>query len=87
MGLARFVARDPYKPAITEQELEEMIAKIHGIINWTIHPDGEVTIEYDRKIISDELVEEALSGVGFRLRHIFDEPDADEEEVETALRN
>ena len=85
MGLARFVATDPYTPAITEQELEEIITKIHGIIEWTIHPDGEVTIEYDRHIISDELVEEALRGVGFELKHIFDDPDADETEVEEAL--
>jgi len=85
MGLARFVARDPYTPAVTEQELEEIITKIHGIIDWTIHPNGEVTIEYNRQLISDELVEEALTGIGFELRHIFDDPDADENEVEEAL--
>jgi copper chaperone CopZ len=85
MGLAKFVARDPYTPAMAKQELEELITKIHGIIEWTIQPDGEVTIEYDKQIISDELVEEALDGVGFELKHIFDDPDADETEVKEAL--
>jgi hypothetical protein len=45
IGLARFVAQDPYTPAATEQELEELIPKVRGVIDWAIHPNGEVTLE------------------------------------------
>ena len=85
MNLARFVARDPYTPAATEEELEDLLAKIHGVVDWTIQSNGEVTLEYDRSIISDDLVEEALAGMGFQLKHIFDEPGADEVEIHEAL--
>lgn len=56
MSLARFIARDPYTPAATEEELEDVLAKIHGVSDWTVHSDGEVTLEYDRSIISSELL-------------------------------
>ena len=85
MSLARFIARDPYTPAATEEELEDLLAKIHGVSDWTVRSDGEVTLEYDRSIISDDLVEEALAGMGFQLKHIFDEPGADEAEIHEAL--
>jgi hypothetical protein len=85
MGLARFVAKDPYAPAATEKELEDLIPKIHGVIDWTIHPNGDVTLEYDGSRISDELIEEALVGIGFKLKHICDDPDADEVEAHKAL--
>jgi hypothetical protein len=85
MGLAKFTAKDPYNPAATEEELDEIIPKIHGVIDWTVHEDGDVTLEYDRHLISDELIEDALVGMGFKLKHIFDEPDASEAEVRSAL--
>lgn len=85
MSLARFIARDPYAPRATEEELEELIPKMHGVVDWTIHSNGDVTLEYDRTRISDETIEEALKGLGFRLRHICDEPEADEAEVHRAL--
>jgi hypothetical protein len=85
MSLARFIARDPHTPAATEEELEDLLAKIHGVSDWTVHSDGEVTLEYDRSIISDDLVEEALAGMGFQLKHIFDKPEADEAEIHQRL--
>jgi hypothetical protein len=85
MSLARFVARDPYTPAATEEELEDVLAKIQGVSDWTLHSDGKVTLEYDRSVISDDLVEEALAGMGFQLKHIFDERGADETEIHQRL--
>lgn len=85
MSLARFIARDPYTPGATEEELEDLIPKMHGVIDWTIHPDGDVTLEYDRSRISDEVIEEALKGLGFRLKHICDDPEADEVAAHRAL--
>jgi hypothetical protein len=58
-----------------------------GVTHWMSHPDGEVTIAYDRHLTSDALIEEALKGMGFKLKHIFNHPDADEAEVQTALKD
>jgi hypothetical protein len=85
MSLARFVARDPYRPQATREELEELLLKMDGAIDWTIRDDGEVTLEYNRERISDELIEDALSGIGFELTHIFDVPHASPSEVHDAL--
>ena len=88
MRSAKFIAKDPYTPGATEKELEKLIAEMHGVINWTIQPSGkmaEVTVEYDRHLISDELIETALNGVGFELKHISDKPEASEAEVQEVL--
>lgn len=85
IGLARFIARDPEAPAATEEELENLIPRIRGAIDWVIHPDGDVTLEYDRTRNSDEIIEEALTSLGFRLKHIYDHPVTGEIEVEKAL--
>jgi methanogenic corrinoid protein MtbC1 len=90
MGLAKFVAKDPYTPAATEKELEELIASMHGVINWSMQSNGnvtEMTVEYDRHLISDELIKTALSGVGFKLKEICDQPETSEAEVREALED
>ena len=74
MGIARFIIKDPYLPAETEEEVEGLFCKIHGITHWAFCPDGDVTYEYDHHMISDEIIEEALTGMGFELEHIFDNP-------------
>jgi hypothetical protein len=85
MSLARFVAKDPYRPRATKEELEDLLQRIDGVIDWTIHHQGDVTLEYDRKRISDELIEDALAGIGFELKHIYDEPYATLNDVHKAL--
>jgi hypothetical protein len=35
--------------------------------------------------MSDEIVEAALVGLGFKLKHIFDHPDVDQAEMHEAL--
>jgi hypothetical protein len=85
MSLASFVARDPYRPKATNEELEDLFLKMDGVIDWTIHHQGEVTVEYDHKRISDDLIEDALTGIGFRLKHVCDEPHASQAEVHKAL--
>lgn len=74
MGLARFIVNDPYMPAATGEEVEDFFCKIHGVTHWTIRPNGEVTCTYNRYMISDDIIEAALSGLGFELQHIFDNP-------------
>ncbi len=85
MGLAKFTAKDPYSPNATAEELDELFPKIHGVIDWSVHEDGDVTLEYDRGLISDELIEDALAGMGFKIKHILDKPDANEAETRSAL--
>jgi hypothetical protein len=85
IGLARFIARDPYAPAASRQELDDLLSRMDGVIDWAIHRSGDVTLEYDRDRISDDLIEDALVGIGFKLKHIFDKPNATEAEVHEAL--
>jgi len=85
MGLARFVAIDPYRPKATKEELDDLLNKVDGALDWTIHDNGDVTLEYDCDRLYEGLIEDALTGIGFKLHHIEDEPDASEAEAEMAL--
>jgi hypothetical protein len=87
MSLARFVARDPYRPSATREELEDLVVRIDGVVDWSISAEGEVTVEYDRKRISDELIEDALAGIGFRLTHLSDKAYVTEAEARRALKH
>jgi hypothetical protein len=87
MGLAKFIAIDPYQPEATPQELAELLSKMDGPLEWRIHPNGDVSVEYNEERINDEMIEDALKGLGFRLQHISDELHADEEEIEEALED
>jgi hypothetical protein len=85
VGVAEFIAKDPFDPEAVDKEMRDLMPKIHGVIDWTIHPHGDVTFEYERSPINDALIEEALSGMGFKIRHVCDDPNADEAEVRQAL--
>jgi len=85
MGLARFVARDPYRPKATKEELDNLLDRVDGVLDWTIHGNGDVTLEYDSSRIDEGLIEDALAGIGFRLHHVLDEPEANEAETDDAL--
>jgi hypothetical protein len=74
MGLARFVATDPYTPTATQAELEELLARMHGVTDCTVHSNGDVTLKYDSHMVADEVIEAALKGMGFKLHHLFDNP-------------
>jgi hypothetical protein len=71
-GVGRFVARDPYRPTQTLKEVDELLQEMDGVLDWTIHPDGQVTVEYDPDRITDALIEDSLDGVGLELEHISD---------------
>jgi hypothetical protein len=85
MGLARFVAQDPYRPRASKEELDDLLDRVDGVLNWTIHANGDVTLEYDSDRLDEGLLEDALAGIGFRLHHILDEPDAGEAASQNAL--
>lgn len=76
MGVAKFVAVDTYQPDALQAELDNLLGKMDGVLDWAINlEDDEVAVEYDHELINDEMIEEALSGVGLRLKHICDNPD------------
>jgi len=85
LGLARFTAKHPYNPTATKEKLEEILRKIHGVTDCTIHEYGDVTLEYDRHFVSDELIEDALACMGFKIKHTLDDLDASEADVNRAL--
>lgn len=77
MGVAQFIAEDPYAPAATEAEIEALLVEMSGIANWTIESNGEVRVEYDSYYISSDMIEEALAGLGFKVKHLSEEPGAE----------
>ncbi len=84
-GLARFVARDPDAPAASANELQGLIPKMRGVIDWMIHPNGDVTVEYDHDEITYDAIEMALEGLGFKVIHVSDNPDVSPAEMKEAL--
>lgn len=70
---AMFVAVDPQRRIGDKRRLRNLLADVHGIKNWNIEPNGEVSIEYDHQETSSNVVEEALAGIGYRVKHIHDE--------------
>lgn len=83
--VARFVAIDPIVPADSRRELENLLHRFRSVFAWNVCPDGEVTVEFDRTRISDADIEEALTGLGFAVTHVFYEQDVDEVEIQRVL--
>lgn len=75
MGVAKFIAKDPYVPSATIEELYNLLSEMDSVLDWAVNTDGEVAVEYDHNRINDQMIEEALSGIGLQLRHISDAPD------------
>lgn len=85
MSLARFVAKDKYRPQATEEELADIFLEMDGVVAWNIHDNGEVTIEYDGTRVNERTIEEAIHGLGFVLIHIDDRGDVTPQEISQAL--
>ena len=77
MGVVRFMARDPYAPAATAAEIEALLVEMSGISDWTIEANGEVRVEYDSYYLTSDMIEEALAGLGFKLKHLSEDPGAE----------
>ena len=85
MGVAKFMAKDPYAPGATREELDDLFEKMEGILDWAINENGEVAVEYDHDLINDQMIEGALSGVGLALKHISDAPNLPDEKAQQEL--
>lgn len=79
MGVAKFTAQDPYKPSATLEELYDLLSEMDGVLDWSVNQSGEVAVEYNPFRITDEMIEKALSGLGFEIKHILDAPDLPDE--------
>ncbi len=73
MTQAVFIVGDPYHRRDSETKLRNLIAEIRGIRNWNIDGNGEVTIDYDHDVTSSNVIEEALAGIGYKIKHVHDD--------------
>lgn len=85
MGIAWFFAIDPYRPKATRDEIDAMLFRMSGVTDWRFHAQGEVAVAYRSTLISDQMIEAALEGVGYALMHISDNPQVAVGEVDRAL--
>ena len=74
MGIARFFAVDGYRPKASREEIDALLWKMGGVIDWRFYPLGMVVVEYASRVISDQLIEAALEGLGYCLKHVSDDP-------------
>lgn len=79
MGVAKFTAKDPYIPSATLEELYEILSEMDGVLDWSVNEAREVAVEYDHYRINDQMIEKALSGIGFEIKHVSDNPDLPDE--------
>ncbi len=73
MSQAVFCAVDPNRRIGERSQLKNLLADIHGVTDWNINDDGEVTVIYNHEETSSNMVEDALAGVGYRVKHIYDD--------------
>lgn len=85
MGVAKFIAKDPYVPSATLEELYDLLSEMDGVLDWSVSQAGEVAVEYDQYRITDEMIEKALSGLGFEVKHLSDVPDLPDEQARQVL--
>jgi hypothetical protein len=85
MGVAKFIAIDQFVPSATKEELDNLLGKMEGVQDWAINPNVEIAVEYDHNRINDEMIEAALRGIGFKLKHISDSPDLPDEIAQEEL--
>jgi hypothetical protein len=74
MGIAKFNAKNPHTPSSKLEELYNLLDDMDGILDWTVNMDGKLAIEYDYNRIHYQVIMDALSSTGFRLKHISDDP-------------
>lgn len=73
MTRAVFVAVDPFHRLSGKAQLKDLLADIHGLKDYDIDRDGQVTVAYDHQETSSNLIEDALAGVGYKVKHVYDD--------------
>ncbi len=73
MSQAIFSAIDPNHRTGARSQLGNLLADIRGVLDWQIDSDGQVVVEYNHQETSSNVIEEALAGVGYRVKHVRDD--------------
>ncbi len=73
MTQAIFCAVDPFHRNEDRSKLRYLLADIRGVKDWTINSNGEVIVDYSHAETSSNVIEEALAGVGYRIKHVHDD--------------
>ncbi len=73
MTRAIFEAVDPYHRTSDRSQLQNLLADIRGVTDWDIDGDGQVIVDYNHEETSSNVIEEALAGVGYKVKHVQDE--------------
>jgi sporulation protein YlmC with PRC-barrel domain len=74
-GIVKFEVEEFASTADLHGELDAILTDMAGVLDWVIRQDGKVAVEYDHHLINGQIIEEALSGVGYKLKHILDDAD------------
>ena len=74
-GITRaiFIATDPFRRSDEESKLRTLLTDLRGVLDWRVADNGEVTVEYDHDETSSNVIEEALAGIGYQIKHIHDD--------------
>ncbi len=70
---AIFTAIDPNRRTSERSQLSNLLADIRGVLDWQIDSDGQVIVNYNHEETSSNVIEEALAGVGYRVKHVRDD--------------
>ena len=74
MGVAKLVPGESYIRSVTLDDLYDLLSDVDGVLEWTLDLNGEVAVEYDHNRVSEETIEQTLSGTGLQLRAIVNDP-------------
>lgn len=73
MSQAIFTAIDPNRRTGERSQLRNLLSDMRGVLDWRIDADGQVVVEYNHEETSSNVIEEALAGIGYRVKHVHDD--------------
>jgi hypothetical protein len=73
MGIAKFNTNGYDRSLFREQDLDNLLDRVEGVVDWAISNHGEVTVEYDRDLICCDSIELDLAEIGLALENIYDD--------------
>lgn len=65
MKLARFSAQRSVEIGRIDVEIVELLARVRGALGWDVTPQGEVSVSYDERRVSEGTLARALKGLRF----------------------
>jgi hypothetical protein len=73
MGIAKFNTNGNGYSLLPESELDSLLNRMEGVVDWAVGRQGELAIEYDRDLINCDSIELDLSEIGLVLENIYDD--------------